>query len=105
MKSTVDLSKFSTTLSEEIVQMVEEFQCSHEGLDSVVTEEALLHEAIHAYCGLGVSLDEEALVYGCINILIGQEALPAMQERCIRLVSLIPAGVLVELVEAYSRYY
>lgn len=103
--TTIDFTRFTTTLSQDIIDMVEEFQCSQTGLDPVVTEEALLHEAIHAYTGLGVTLDDEAHVYGCINILIGQCALPAMQERCELLVSIIPVEVLAELVDAFARYY
>lgn len=96
---------FNTNLSIEIQEMVKEFHASHTGLDAVTTEYALLHDAVHAYCGLGVSLDEEELVHNITNVLVGGECLPQHLERVALLIEIIPTKVMIELSVFLSTYY
>jgi hypothetical protein len=96
---------FNTTLSTDIQEMVAEFHASHKGLDAVSTEYALLHDAIHAYCGLGVSMEEEELVHNVTNVLVGQDCLPEHQERVALLIEILPTEVMIELSVALSNYY
>lgn len=96
---------FNTNLSVEIQEMVKEFHASHSGLDAVTTEYALLHDAVHAYCGLGVSLDEEELVHNITNVLVGQDCLPQHADRVALLIEIIPTEVMIELSVALSNYY
>lgn len=96
---------FNTNLSVEIQEMVSEFHASHTGLDAVTTEYALLHDSIHAYCGLGVSMEEEEIVHNITNVLIGQDCLPQHADRVALLIEIIPTEVMIELSVALSIYY
>lgn len=87
---------FSTTT----LELVQEFHASHKGLDPVTTDEALLHDAVHAYLGLGVSLEEEELVLNCVNTLAGLGCSAHLTERVELLISLLEIDVLVELSSA-----
>jgi hypothetical protein len=77
--------------------LISEFHESHKGLDNVTTEEAMLHDAIHAYLGLGVSLEEEELVLNCTNVLAGLDCSAHLSERVELLLSLLDSTTLVEL--------
>lgn len=96
---------FNTNLSVEIQEMVKEFHASHTGLDAVTTEYALLHDSIHAYCGLGVSMADEEIVHNITNVLVGQDCLPQHADRVALLIEIIPTEVMIELSVALSTYY
>ena len=96
---------FNTNLSVEIQEMVKEFHASHTGLDAVTTEYALLHDSIHAYCGLGVSMEEEEIVHNITNVLVGQDCLPQHADRVALLIEIIPTEVMIELSVTISTYY
>lgn len=96
---------FNTNLSVEIQEMVKEFHVSHTGLDTVTTEYALLHDAVHAYCGLGVSMEDEEIVHNITNVLVGQDCLPQHANRVALLIEIIPTEVMIELSVALSNYY
>lgn len=96
---------FNTTLSADIQEMVKEFHVSRTGLDAVTTEYAMLHDAIHAYCGLGVSMEEEEIVHNITNILVGQDCLPQHADRVALLIEILPTEVMIELSVALSTYY
>lgn len=95
----------NTNLSVDIQEMVNEFHTSHVNLDAVTTEYALIHDAIHAYCGLGVSLADEEIVHNITNVLVGQPCLQQHTERVEMLISIIPTEVMIELSIALSAYY
>ena len=80
-----------------LIQLANEFQSSHEGLDTNTTNEAILHDAIHAVTGLGVSLEDEEVVLNITNYLQGGETNPKLTERVIFIVSLIPSEILVAI--------
>lgn len=92
---------FSTTT----LELVQEFHASHKGLDPVTTDEAILHDAVHAYLGLGVSLEEEELVLNCVNTLAGLGCSIHLTERVELLISLLEIEVLVELSQAASFFF
>lgn len=96
---------FNTNLSVEIQEMVKEFHASHTGLDAVTTEYALLHDAVHAYCGLGVSMEDEEIVHNITNVLVGQDCLSQHANRVALLIEIIPTEVMIELSVALSNYY
>jgi hypothetical protein len=91
---------FSTTT----LELVHEFHASHEGLDAVTNNEAVLHDAVHAYLGLGVSLEEEELVLNCVNTLAGLDCSAHLTERVELLISLLEVDVLIELSQAASFF-
>jgi hypothetical protein len=91
---------FSTTT----IELVSEFHASHVGLDNVTTEEAMLHDAVHAYLGLGVSLEDEELVLNCTNVLAGLDCSAHLSDRVELLLSLLDSTVLVELSIAASVF-
>lgn len=92
---------FSTTT----LELVQEFHVSHTGLDSVTTDEAILHDAVHAYLGLGVSLEEEELVLNCVNTLAGLGCSAHLTERVELLISLLEIDVLIELSVAATSFF
>lgn len=92
-------------LSASTVELILEWHNSYNDLDSVNTEIALVHDAIHAWCGLSTSLDDEAVVSNIANMLAGLETLPYLTKRCEFLLSLLPSDVVVELSIACSIYY
>ena len=81
-------------------QLANEFQASHEGLDPNTTKEAVLHDAIHACTGLGVSLEDEEVVLNITNYLAGGATNPKLTERVVFIVSLIPDEILVAIASA-----
>lgn len=92
----------TTTLSTDTLELIAEWHAAHTNLDPVTTAEAAAHDAMHAYLGLGVSVEEEDLVQNCVEILQGGECLPQHQERCELLLSLLSNEVLVELTIALN---
>ena len=95
----------TTLLSTNTVALVLEWHASSTGLDSVTTEAALVHDAIHAYTGLSTSLEDEEIVLNISNLLAGLDCLERNRERCEFIISLLPADVLIELSIACSHYY
>lgn len=95
----------STLLSADTLALVAEWHASQTGLDSVTTEAALVHDAIHAYTGLGTTLADEEIVLNISNLLAGLDCLACNRERCEFIISLLPSNVLVELSIACSYYY
>ena len=92
-------------LSASTVELIAEWHASQSGLDPVLTEAALVHDAIHAYTGLGTSLADEEIVLNISNLLAGLDCLPHNRERCEFIISILPSDVLVELSIACSHYY
>lgn len=95
----------STLLSADTQQLIAEWHTTHSGLDPVTTEAALVHDAIHAYTGLGTTLADEEIVLNISNILAGLDCLPHNRERCEFIISLLPSDVLIELSIACAHYY
>jgi len=93
---------YTTTLSSDTLELITEFHAAHSNLDPVLTAEAAAHDALHAYLGLGITMEEEELVLNCTEILQGGECLPHLRERCELLLSLLTTEVLVELSIALS---
>jgi hypothetical protein len=91
---------FSTTT----LELIAEFHASHEGLDPVTTDEARLHDAVHAYLGLGVSLEEEEVVLNCVNALAGLGCSAHLTERVEFLLSLLEVDTLIELSAAVCSF-
>lgn len=92
-------------LSTDTQQLIAEWHASSDELDPVTTEIAAVHDAIHAWCGLSTTLDDEAVVSNIANMLAGLETLPHLTERCAFIISLLPSEVVVELSIACSYYY
>ena len=92
-------------LSADTLELIAEWHASQPGLDTITTEAALVHDAIHAYTGLGVSLADEEIVLNISNLLAGLDCLPHNRERCEFIISLLPSDVLVELSIACVTYY
>ncbi len=80
-----------------ITELANEFQASHEGLDTNNTTEAILHDCLHCVTGLGVSLEDEEVVLNITNYLAGGETNPKLTERVLFIVSLIPEEILVAI--------
>lgn len=97
-----DTMSYSTTLSASTLALIDEFHASHEGLDPVLCHEAAVHDAVHAYLGLGVSLEDEEVVLNCVELLSGRECSIHLAERCEFLLTLLTSDVLVELSVALS---
>ena len=95
----------STLLSADTIELINEWHASNNELDSITTEEALVHDAIHAYTGLSTSLADEEIVLNIANLLAGLDCLPRNRERCEFIISLLPSDVLVELSIACAHYY
>jgi hypothetical protein len=91
---------YSTTT----IALIAEFHATHVGLDEVLNDEAMLHDAVHAYLGLGVSLEEEELVLNCTNVLAGLDCSIHLQERVELLLSLLDGDTLIELSIAASTF-
>ncbi len=97
---------FTTNLlSADTQQLIAEWHASQSDLDPVLTEAALVHDAIHAHTGLGTSLADEEIVLNISNLLAGLDCLPHNRERCEYIISLLPSDVLVELAIACTTYY
>jgi hypothetical protein len=86
------------------LELIAEFHASHKGLDTVTTDEARLHDAVHAYLGLGVSLEEEELVLNCVNSLAGLGCSTHLTERVELLLSMLEVDTLIELSTAASLF-
>lgn len=84
-------------LSTDTLELIAEWHASQTGLDPVLTEAALVHDAIHAYTGLGTTLADEEIVLNIANLLGGGDCLERNRERCEFIISLLPGDVLVEL--------
>lgn len=95
----------STLLSDISIALVTEWHLSNPALDSVVTEIALVHDAIHAYCGLSTALCDEEVVSNVANMLAGLETSAHLTERCSFLISLLEVDVLIELSNACTYFY
>lgn len=92
-------------LSANTVELIAEWHASSADLDPVTTEIALVHDAIHAWCGLSTTLADEEVVSNIANMLAGKETSTHLTERCAFIISLLPTDVLVELSIACSHYY
>ena len=88
---------YSTTLSASTLSLIDEFHNSHEGLDPVVCHAAAVHDALHAYLGLGVLLEDEEVVLNCVELLSGNDCSLHLRDRCEFLLTLLSTDVLVEL--------
>jgi len=95
----------STLLSTDTIELIYEWHASNNQLDPITTEEALVHDAIHAYTGLSDSLADEEIVLNVSNLLAGLDCLNKNRERCELILSLLSTDVLVELSIACSHYY
>jgi hypothetical protein len=91
---------FSTTT----IAIVSEFHAAHIGLDAVTTEEAMLHDAVHAYTGLGITLQDEEVVLNIVNVLAGLECSTHLSNRVEFIISLLEVDVLIELSQAASFF-
>lgn len=91
---------FSTTT----LELIAEFHASHKGLDPVTTDEARLHDAAHAYLGLGVSLEDEELVLNCVNSLAGLGCSAHLTKRVELLLSMLDVDTLIELSAAACAF-
>lgn len=95
----------SNLLSSDTVALIQEWHASSSELDSVTTEAALVHDAIHAWCGLSTSLADEEVVSNVANMLAGLETSEYLTERCARIISFLPSDVVVELSIACAYIY
>ena len=95
----------STFLSADTVALVAEWHASSDELDPVTTEIAMVHDAIHAWCGLSTTLADEEVVSNVANMLAGLDTSAHLTERCAFIISLLPSDVLVELSIACSHFY
>lgn len=92
-------------LSVNTIELIAEWHASSDELDSVTTEIALVHDAIHAWCGLSTTLADEEVVSNIANMLAGLDTSAHLTERCAFIISLLPTDVVVELSIACSHYY
>ena len=92
-------------LSANTVELIAEWHASSNELDPVTTEIALVHDAIHAWCGLSTTLADEEVVSNIANMLAGLDTSAHLTERCAFIISLLPSDVLVELSIACTHYY
>lgn len=95
----------TTLLSTDTITLINEWHASSSDLDSVTTEIAMVHDAIHAYTGLSATLADEEMVLNITNMLAGLETSAHLTERCAFIISLLPADTLVELSIACSHYF
>lgn len=95
----------TTLLSADTIAMIAEWHASSDELDPVTTEVAMVHDAIHAWCGLSTTLEDEEVVSNIANMLAGLETSAHLTERCSFIISLLPSDVLVELSIACTQYY
>ena len=92
-------------LSANTVELIAEWHASSDELDPVTTEIALVHDAIHAWCGLSTSFADEEVVSNIANMLAGLDTSAHLTERCAFIISLLPTHVVVELSIACSSVY
>ena len=96
----------TTLLSVDTQELIREWHDAHasDNLDPVTCEQGAIHDAMHAYLGMGITLEEEELVLNCANLLIGKECQPHLAKRCELLLSMLTTEVLVELATALAYY-
>jgi len=95
----------TSLLSSDTITLINEWHASSPDLDPVTTEIAMVHDAIHAWCGLSTTLADEEVVSNIANMLAGLDTSAYLTERCAFIISLLPADTLVELSIACSHYY
>ena len=87
-----------------LIDLANEFQTSHAGLDANTTDAAYIHDAIHAVTGLGVDLESEELVLNLTNALSGEETNPKHDARMLSLISIIPTEILNILITHLNQH-
>ena len=95
----------STLLSTSTIELIQEWHESQQGLDPVLTEAALVHDAIHAYCGLGTTVADEDIVLNIVNLLAGHDCLEIHRDRVEFIIGLLTSDVLIELSVACATYF
>ena len=85
-----------------LVQLALRLHRSTPNLDPITTHEALIHDALHGACGLGVSIHDEHLIHNIAEILEGGIPLDEFREECESIISEIAIDDLVILTEALS---
>lgn len=76
------------TVSTELTELANEFQQAY-NLDINTTNEAIVHDALHAILGLSTSLEDEEVVLNVVNCLEGGEVNPRLLERVTTLLDIL----------------
>ena len=92
-------------LSQNLKTLATEFQQSLH-LDINTTDEAYVHDAIHALTGLGVTLEDEEIVLNITEVLQGGNCLPRHETRVLDFIQLMTVAdieVFSEIVNYFSN--
>lgn len=92
-------------ISQQVIDLATEFQESL-NLDINTTDEAYMHDAIHAMTGLGVTLEDEEIVLNITEVLQGGECLPRHESRVnsfIELMILADIELFTEIANFFSN--
>ena len=90
-------------ISQQVINLATEFQQSL-NLDINTTDEAYMHDAIHAMTGLGVSLQDEEIVLNITEVLQGGECLPQHEARVNNFIELMILAD-IELFTEVANYF
>lgn len=71
-----------------LIALATEFQQSN-NLDINTTNEAYLHDAVHAIFGLSASLEDEEIVLNITEVLTGNDCLERNRERVENMISMV----------------